>query len=151
VGLAELADDPDFRTNVDRVANRDRLIPILEERMRTRTSASWLEILARHEVPAAPVNDLSAALAEPTLSEGGAIVDVPYEPLGHLRMLANPSRIAGVDAAYTGPPQLGEHSDQILHEVAGYDGPTIDGLFEQGIVRSSASRARDPEVTADLA
>ena len=59
LGSPELADDPRFRTNPDRVANRQALAELIAERFRTDTAASWLERLFAAGVPAAPVQDLA--------------------------------------------------------------------------------------------
>jgi crotonobetainyl-CoA:carnitine CoA-transferase CaiB-like acyl-CoA transferase len=117
--LPHLADDPRFATNADRVANRDLLIPILARQIGQRTTAEWLQAMAAHEVPAAPVNDLEQALAEATLAGEDAIVEVDLPSFGRLRMLANPVRVAGTAAGYLPPPQLGEDTDAVLREVVG--------------------------------
>jgi crotonobetainyl-CoA:carnitine CoA-transferase CaiB-like acyl-CoA transferase len=133
IELAELADDPAYRSNPDRVAHREDLIPILEERMRSRTTAAWLEALALHEVPVAPVNDLAHALVEPTLTEHRAIVDVPYSPFGQVRMLANPVRVTESETSYGGPPGLGQDTDDVLRRVAGYDAARIAALLHDQV------------------
>jgi len=143
IGLPALADDPDFRTNADRVANRDRLIPLLEERMRTRSTGAWLEVLGEREVPAAPVNDLAAALAEPALTQHDAVVEVPHPRLGGLRMLANPVRLSGSELAYAGPPALGEHTADVLASVGGYDTGTIASLIDAGVIRTAGAPPPD--------
>ncbi len=134
IGLPELGDDPRYATNLGRLAGRDQLIPVLEARMRERPSADWLEIFGRLQVPSAPVNNLAQALAEPTLIENGGIVSVPYAPFGDLRMLANPIRMSDMEGGYEGPPRLGEHTQRVLAEVAGYDAEKIAGLEAAGAV-----------------
>jgi crotonobetainyl-CoA:carnitine CoA-transferase CaiB-like acyl-CoA transferase len=131
--MPELADDPRYRTNSLRVRNRDTLVPLLEDRMRTRTSAEWVEALARADVPHAPVNDLAHALAEPALVDNAGIVEAPHGPTGSLRMLANPVRLSDAVPGCSGPPALGEHTRQVLAEVAGYEEETITELERQGV------------------
>jgi crotonobetainyl-CoA:carnitine CoA-transferase CaiB-like acyl-CoA transferase len=141
IDLPELADAPAYATNADRVAHREDLIPILEGRMRARSNAEWLTVLADHEVPAAPVNDLAHALSEPTLVENEAIVRVPYEPIGEVAMLANPLRISGASAEYTSPPLLGQHSAEVLAEVAGYNSDRIGRLVADGTIAGRPVRS----------
>src|SRR5690606_15340049 len=57
-GLDPLATDPRFRTNADRVTNRDALAPLIAEAMQQRTTAAWCEELGRHAVPCGPINRL---------------------------------------------------------------------------------------------
>lgn len=63
LGRPDIADDERFRTNPDRVANRDALSEIISERFRTEDAATWLERLAAAGVPAAPVQDLAEVVA----------------------------------------------------------------------------------------
>src|ERR1700681_729768 len=65
LGLPELADDPRFATNPQRVANRTELIPLIEAALATRGSAAWAEELSRVGIPAGPINGVDAALAHP--------------------------------------------------------------------------------------
>jgi crotonobetainyl-CoA:carnitine CoA-transferase CaiB-like acyl-CoA transferase len=127
IGRPELAEDERFNPNLRRVANRHELLPILEARMREQTSAHWLAAFRTGQVPSGPVNNIAQALSEPALVENGGIVDVPYEPLGGLRMLADPIRMGG-NNSYGPPPQLGEHTRQVLADVAGYSAKEIDAL-----------------------
>jgi crotonobetainyl-CoA:carnitine CoA-transferase CaiB-like acyl-CoA transferase len=135
IELPELADDPRFALNRDRVANREQLVPILEMRIREGTSDDWLRRFHEGEVPAGPVNTVAEALDHPTLAATGGIVDVPVEPLGSIRMLANPIRFANdPDPAYTGAPLLGEHSRSVLRDVAGYPDARVDALLAGDVV-----------------
>ena len=54
IGLPELADDPRFRTNPDRLANRDALLPPIRARLAEQPSAHWLEVL--EGIPVAPIS-----------------------------------------------------------------------------------------------
>lgn len=133
IELPELAGDPRFALNRDRVANRDQLVPILEERIRERTTDDWLQRFRDGEVPAGPVNTVAEALDHPTLAANGGIVDVPVEPLGSVRMLANPIRFANDPApAYTGAPQLGEQRVDPIVGVPGHVAQNGAVVFEHG-------------------
>jgi crotonobetainyl-CoA:carnitine CoA-transferase CaiB-like acyl-CoA transferase len=136
VGLPELIDDPRFASNAARILARDELVPLLEDRMRTRTSTEWLVVLG-DEVPVAPVRTVAQALARS--DEAGAVVDVPYEPLGHVRMLRNPVRFDGAAQRYGAPPSLGEHTAEVLGELAGRSEEDVAALVEQHVVRTHTS------------
>lgn len=143
IGLPELVDDPRYRTNLDRLARREELVDKLQARLKEQTTAYWLELFRRQEVPSAPVNDISQALSDPTLTEHGGIVDVgDYGTAGPIRMLANPIHFSETPVPqYAPPPLLGQHTRQVLSEVAGYDGPTIADLEAQSIVVSHETAA----------
>ncbi|HVB76557.1 MAG TPA: CoA transferase [Candidatus Nitrosotalea sp.] len=145
IGMPELAEDPRYADNLGRIAHRDELVPILEQRMRQRPSAEWMDDFLRLGVPSAPVNDLAQALAEPTVAETGAIVDVPYSPMGSIRMMANPVHLSQDSRDYVGPPRLGEHTRQVLAELAGYDADTIADLERSGAVSAAAAPSKGAE------
>jgi crotonobetainyl-CoA:carnitine CoA-transferase CaiB-like acyl-CoA transferase len=143
IGRPDLAEDPRYARNLDRLENRTELVPLLEARLRERSTAEWLAIFKAEEVPAAPVNDLGQALADPTLAENNGIVDVPYAPLGSVRMLANPIRLSDTPIqTYGSPPLLGEHTRQVLAEVARYPSKTIDDLERDRVVIATPDSRR---------
>ena len=131
----DLADDPRFARNRDRVANRDELVEILQACLRVRPTADWLAAFRAKQVPSAPVNNFAQALADPTLANNNGIDDVPYAPHGSVRMLANPVRLSRTPIeGYGPPPVLGEHTRQVLADVAGYSAETIAELEREGVV-----------------
>jgi crotonobetainyl-CoA:carnitine CoA-transferase CaiB-like acyl-CoA transferase len=132
IGRPELADDVRFASNLHRLEHRDVLVPLLEDVMRTRSTADWIAAFDAAEVPAARVNDVGQALAEPSLA-GHAVVDVPYPPLGTVRMVSSPFRFAGGTPG--APPLLGEHTHEVLAEVAGFGAGEIERLERDGVVR----------------
>jgi crotonobetainyl-CoA:carnitine CoA-transferase CaiB-like acyl-CoA transferase len=128
LGLPELAGDPRFRTNPDRLANRAALLPPLRTRLAERPTAHWLEQL--DGIPVAPVQDVvEAAEHEQTRATG------ILQALGAIDTLALPlevdDRRVGHRAA---PPTLGLHSREVLREL-GYTDAEIDGLAASGITR----------------
>ena len=55
LGIEEVARDERFASNADRVANRRELIPLLEEPLRDRSAAEWMEVLEKHQIPCVEV------------------------------------------------------------------------------------------------
>ncbi len=135
IGLPELAADPRYATNLDRLRHRDALTRVLEARMRERSTAGWLSVFEQHQVPSAPVNDVAQAFNDPGMPAEGVVVDVPYEPLGTVRMQRNPVHFAGEDAGrYSAPPRLAEHTSEVLAAVAGYSETQISALRKDGTI-----------------
>jgi crotonobetainyl-CoA:carnitine CoA-transferase CaiB-like acyl-CoA transferase len=110
LGVAELADHPDYRTNAARIAHRERLIPLLTERTRTMTRDALLAALERDGVPGGPINDIAQALADPHVQARGMTVelDAPHVAGGSLKQVRSPIVIDGEPmVADRAPPALG--------------------------------------------
>ncbi len=114
----ELADDPRFATNPERLKHRADLVPLLEGILKTRTAAEWLSKLYAADVPAAPVNDLAGAFAEPPVAEREMIVEYDHPQVGHVRLPGNPIKFDGAGKTISQPaPLLGEHTDAVLRDL----------------------------------
>ena len=130
VGAPELAADTRFTTNPLRVANRKQLIPLLQERIGSQTTADLLARLREAGVPASPVNDLAAVAEEEQLRATGIL-----QELAGRELVSPPFSADGERVRYrSGPPLLGQHSREILTE-AGLAEPEIEALAEAGVVR----------------
>jgi crotonobetainyl-CoA:carnitine CoA-transferase CaiB-like acyl-CoA transferase len=114
--LPALGDDPRFRAFDDRLANRDVLIPLLEDAFRRRTTGEWLARLRGH-VPVAPVYTVDEALADEQVIAREMIVEVEHPVFGRLRELASPIKIAGVAPRYVAGAALGADTASLLAEV----------------------------------
>ena len=135
LGEPGLADDPRFATNPRRLENRAELVPLLESILRTRTVAEWLKMLRVAEVPAAPVNNLDGAFAEPPVAERGMIVEYEHPDAGRVRLPGNPIKISGAPGTISRPaPRLGEHTDEVLRELLNLPAEDIAHLRQQGAI-----------------
>ncbi|HSL97878.1 MAG TPA: CoA transferase [Candidatus Deferrimicrobiaceae bacterium] len=134
IGLPELAAEPRFAKNGDRVEHRDELIPRLARRFATEPTATWLARLDEAAVPCAPIRDVREALDSAQARALGSVVELAHPELGRVDQVAPPFRLAATPAAIrTPPPLVGEHSDEILAE-AGYDAPAIARLRAEGVI-----------------
>ncbi len=118
IGIPALAADPRFRTNVERVANRAALRPIVEGVLAGRTAAEWAERLEAAEVPVARVRDLAEAFADPGILARGMVVTVEHRTLGPVRLPGIPARHSRDPGTIRRPPPaLGEHTAEVLAEL----------------------------------
>jgi crotonobetainyl-CoA:carnitine CoA-transferase CaiB-like acyl-CoA transferase len=110
LGLPELAADPRFATNADRVANRDALAGLLERALAARGAADWVAALADAGVPCGLVNDVGEAFA---LAERLGLD--PVVAAGGVPQVADPIRLSSTPVSYRlAPPALGEHTARVL-------------------------------------
>jgi crotonobetainyl-CoA:carnitine CoA-transferase CaiB-like acyl-CoA transferase len=134
VGLPELATDPRFATNGDRVDHRAELRPLIADRIARRPTAEWATALEAAEVPFGPIADVREAFDSPEAAELGMSVEVEHPAFGVLRQVGIPIRFESTPGAVrTPPPLLGEHTAEVLAE-AGYDAATIAELRDVGAV-----------------
>jgi len=130
-----LADDPRFASNARRVKNRAELLPDLEAIFLTRAVDEWLERLRAAEVPAAPVNNLDRAFAEPPVAEREMIVEYNHPQVGKVRLPGNPIKMSDMGDTPSKPaPQLGQHTDAVLDRLLGFSGAHIATLRKFGAI-----------------
>ena len=135
IGRAELASDPRFVDNRARVENRDAMVAILEEAMRGRSSAEWLERLAAAMVPSGPVNTVAQLFDDPQIKHRGMKVELPHTAAGTVAQPASPMRLSLTPVEYTrAAPILGEHTDAVLSGLLGLDADAVAALRADGVI-----------------
>ena len=131
LGLPDLAEDPRFSSFAARNENRGELLPTLANKFRERTSADWLKAMSPH-LPCAPVNDLGSALSDPQVDALGMISRTDHPEYGEISHVGSPIDAGGADNRDAPAPKLGQHTDDVLSGLLGYDPDRISRLREAG-------------------
>ena len=130
-GLDGLADDPRFATNELRVRHRADLISAIASVVKTRPRAEWVARLREAGVPAGPVNTVDEVFQDPQVAHLGMAQDVPHPTLGSVRLTGIPAALSDTPATIRRhPPLLGEHTEEVLEDILGYDAEQIGQLVE---------------------
>jgi crotonobetainyl-CoA:carnitine CoA-transferase CaiB-like acyl-CoA transferase len=130
LGLPELAADPRYSTNPERVRRRAELDDLLASRLLLDDTAGWLERLRKAGVPHAPVHDIGQAADHEQTRALGIL-----QELDGTTVVGPPFSVDGNRAAFSSPaPPLGAHSAEVLSEV-GYSAEEIAALAADGVIK----------------
>jgi crotonobetainyl-CoA:carnitine CoA-transferase CaiB-like acyl-CoA transferase len=134
-GRSELAADPRFAANPDRVRNRETLVPIVAEILRARTAAEWAQALSPAGVPCGLIENMQQVFERPQVRHRGLRVEIPHPAGVACPTVASPMRFSSTPVRYDRPPpRLGEHTREVLTEVLGLDEDALVGLAARGVI-----------------
>jgi crotonobetainyl-CoA:carnitine CoA-transferase CaiB-like acyl-CoA transferase len=132
IGAPDLARDPRFLTNADRMAHRGELEDALNAIIRTRPTAEWLAAFDAGGLPAGPVLDVAEMHADPQTRARDMVVATDHPVAGTVEAIGLPVKFWGTPGGATAPaPTLGQHTREVLGE-AGYQAAEIDAMFASG-------------------
>lgn len=131
----ELAADPRYAKNAERVANRETLLPRIADLIAAQPRAFWLERLEAVGVPCGPINTLDEVFDDPQVQARGLRRDYPRADGSTVPGVASPIRYSAAEVGTgSAAPQLGEHTERVLSDVLGLDAETIERLIARGVV-----------------
>ena len=133
--LPELAADERFRQMSGRIVNRNALIPLITEIMKTRGMHEWIEVLEAANVPCGPINNMKQVLEDPQVQHRGMKAEIPTASGMPCPTVASPMRFSETPVEYTlPPPKLGQHTREVLGGILGMQDSEIDALGKRGII-----------------
>jgi CoA:oxalate CoA-transferase len=135
IELGELKSDARFRLNVDRTANHAELEPILMRHFAAHPRAYWLERLEAANVPSAPIASVDEVTRNEHLQARSMILRADHPSFDGLIVPGSPLKTASVGGALnTRAPTLGEHTDEVLTRILGYDAARIAELRARQVI-----------------
>jgi crotonobetainyl-CoA:carnitine CoA-transferase CaiB-like acyl-CoA transferase len=139
LGEPERMAEPRFATHANRAERIDEVYAFVAETMKTRTTAEWLALFERADVPAVRMNSIEDILADPHLAAEGFFALEEHPSEGRVRRMGTPTDWSETPPVPPAPaPRLGEHSREVLRE-AGYDDAAIDALVAAGVTVEAGS------------
>ena len=135
LGSPELASDPKFINNNDRVVNGKEIMAIFAGLFLKNSVSHWLEELEKAGIPCGPVNDFAQVFADRHVRERGIEIKVnhPFEP--ELSLIRNPITFSETPVKdYRAPPLLGQNTREVLTSRLGYDDAKLEALSKQRII-----------------
>jgi crotonobetainyl-CoA:carnitine CoA-transferase CaiB-like acyl-CoA transferase len=134
-GHPELAKDPRYALNTNRVRHRAELVPQLEAIMATRTKADWLGALEAAKVPCGAINTLSEVFVDPQVHERGMVSTWEHPIQPGLKLVSSPIKMSLTPVRQDlPPPMLGQHTTEVLTEVLGWTAEQQGPLREKGVI-----------------
>jgi crotonobetainyl-CoA:carnitine CoA-transferase CaiB-like acyl-CoA transferase len=132
---ADLATDPRFVKNADRVRHRSVLVPILEKVMLSRSKSEWLEALEAAKVPCGAINNLAEVFADPHIRSRDMVSTWVHPLGGDVELVASPMKLSVTPVRRDiTPPTLGQHTDEVLQDLLQLDASAIAALRRQQII-----------------
>ena len=131
----ELADNPNFQANEQRVINRESLIEHLSKILLSQPTVWWINQLETLDIPCGPINTLQEVFNHSQIKHRNLVRKIPDNCSKQIYTIASPINLSETPLQYrSASPDLSEHCEKILSSELGYDSEKIQHLRENGIV-----------------
>ncbi len=134
IGREDLIEDADWATPEARLPKLDRCFAMVEDWTLTKGKFEAMEILNAHNIPCGPIIDLKELSEDQSLRERGTVVEVDHPTRGKFLTVGNPIKLSDSPTEVECSPLLGEHTEEILKQVVGYDEEQIAAARDAGAV-----------------
>ncbi len=133
IGHPELAGDPKFALNADRVRNLPELSTIIRDALSAEGKNHWVAQLEAAGVPCGAMNTIPQLFEDPQVVERGLLRQLPHPRAGSVPQVVSPMRFQAAALHFDrAPPLLGQHTDEILREL-GFSDPAIKLIRERDV------------------
>ncbi len=134
IGKPEWKEHPDYATPPLRLPHLNEIFGAIEDWTMTKTKYEVMEICNPLDIPVGPILSMKELAEEPSLRATGTIVECEHPERGPYLSVGCPVKLSDNEVVVERSPLLGEHSEEILGEVLGYDAEEIASLKESGAV-----------------
>jgi formyl-CoA transferase len=134
IGRADLNENPDFKTNAERIKRRPEVDAIVGGWIKARTLAENIAFFEEAGVTAAPVYDIGQFLEDPHVQERGIVFEAPDDEMGEVPMHAVVPRLSRTPGALRTPaPKVGQHNEEVYTRI-GYSDERLAALRQRGVI-----------------
>jgi formyl-CoA transferase len=133
MGREDMIEDPRYATPEARTENAEEVDSIVEEWTARRAKHEVMQILAEAGVPCGAVLDTGDLIDDPHLREREMVVEVEH-PSRRFLTVGSPIKLSDSPQEITAPPLLGQHNEELLSEIMGYDGNEVEKLRADGVI-----------------
>jgi crotonobetainyl-CoA:carnitine CoA-transferase CaiB-like acyl-CoA transferase len=136
LGLKDLLDVENYKTNESRKIHRSEIVAKLEEVLVKKDTRYWFDYLSENGVPCGPINYIDSVAADPHIQSRGMFFDLEDEALGTVPQVGSPWKLGNtVERTHMPPPRIGEHDAKVYREWLGLDSKDLERLRDSGIIR----------------
>jgi len=132
IGREEWITDPDYATPAARLPRLKAIFATVEEWTQTKTKFEVMDILNEYDIPCGPILSMKEIAEDQSLYATGTLVEVPHPTRGSYLTVGNPIKLSDSPTEVTRSPLLGEHTDEILRDVLGFDERDILDIRDSG-------------------
>jgi len=134
LGLTHLNNDLSFATNDLRMANREKINAIVQEKIGTNSRAYWVDYLNGAGVPCGTIMNLKEVFSDPQVLHQEMVLEVEHPGYGRVKMTGFPVKLSSTSCRVRLPaPKLGEHTEEILKSL-NFNRESIKKLREKGVI-----------------
>jgi len=143
IGKEEWITHPDYAKPEARLPRLKHIFATIEEWTKTKTKFEAMDILNEYDIPCGPILSMKELLEEPSLRKTGTVVEVDHPTRGKYFTVGNPIKLSDSPSEVKRSPLLGEHTDEILRRVLGYDDKKVQEFKESGALGGTKPMAAE--------
>jgi crotonobetainyl-CoA:carnitine CoA-transferase CaiB-like acyl-CoA transferase len=135
INRLELIDDPRFQNGWLRTQHWDVLEPVINEALKTRTTAEWIKDFEGLRIPCGPVNRVDQVVDDPQIKAREMIVDLEHPKYGKFKVVNTPFKFSKTPTKAAGfAPELGEHTAEVLRDLLGLSADEVEAMKKKGTI-----------------
>jgi formyl-CoA transferase len=137
IGEPEWKTHPDYAKPQARLPRLNEVFSRIEQWTMTKTKFEAMEILNKYDIPCGPILSMKEIAEEPSLRKTGTVVEVDHPTRGKYLSVGNPIKMSDSPTEVIRSPLLGEHTDEILTQVLGFDAQRVEEIKSSGATGDS--------------